>query len=375
MTCVDGTSEVSQDLSKYQNVKVISHQEISDLENGSIIKAYIGYTAIGKIYKSSNGIFFIQPLRQSTARPSSNNWISMGKYSWKLVANSTYRDAYLLNPLDNVESLNYLIHKSETLSNKKIIYANDEAKVRKITENADFSLILNLDDVKNLPSLSLKNKTRSEYKSSILSNDDIKKLNIQKYISSLSDKTDISSDLPDISKILPKIFAWNLSSFFILFNLNLDDFRSILDLYYKSIKNKTFYTSDIKYYISRSLKTVSKYYPSGTKCTEHYIKNCNENAKEMIEEFIKLGSDINSKILKKEINNLEDLEIALQKITSISNIIRSSRYTIRTSESIFSDILSDNNRSLEYLNNPGNKSKIETLKEDIKTIRRIVNKI
>ena len=363
----------------------------SRLETGDKVWMELNYRmVVATIFKQDNHIFFIQN-ESSYGEPNGTDWKKYGSRSYMLSYLPSSRIITTLRPKED----GYSDPKDYNFWVTSRFVPNKEESIDSVINKADFALIL---DMSKIPAGGLKNlkDKRAEQKIGIPKTDDeIRNINLKRYLSKLSQSFKISDDLSSINRIPSRIFGRSRSSFFIYSGEFLNIYSAIITNYYKAIVFlESGDTSSFKYYEDVIKSQLDKAYNKISSRSVYLNKNIIDlkksiidssldiEKKEYITEFIQLmedlGTVIESKVLSRNLETIFDMEVSLQKITSIMNIMTSERYktsgssasyvmTYLTKDYPVRNILSE----INYLSN----SSLKALVDDTKKIIQIVNRM
>lgn len=258
--------------------------------------------------------------------PNGNDWKNYGSRSWRL-GDRDRGEVYLIDNIkDDIKDPD--IFNGQIDSNLRTIPSSN---IRKLLENAEFCLLLDLK--------SIKNKRSEKRKERELNKPDQTKVGIGRYLDALS-KYDKDKDLTQLTSIIPRLLGWAKPSLLIYSGLNITHIRNIGDcLHYIDGGN-----SRSKYYedeISTSIKkVVNKTFDSyqivvkgisGLKKIANQKEN--KNVIEVIDKLEVLDSLI-KKYLYKDISKLSDIKSTMIKINIIYDLLRDSVLSHRMHSSI-----------------------------------------
>lgn len=206
-------------------------------------------------------------------------------------------------------------------------------------EKADFALVLYFDDLINPDSDAIHyerpSDTREERRkekegaTKLMSDEEIKKMNIERYIQKLTVTLNITeSEFYNLEKIVSKNLAQEFS--YISIWLQRPDWSDLSDFsnYLYQIVDST--DSDKRYYVERVknmyVDKTKRYYEQLIRyqSSKKYLKDPS-NLKKIFDEIFKLGSEINTHFVSKEINSIDDLWLCRKKIHALSDYMRMGR--------------------------------------------------
>lgn len=311
---------------------------------------------IATLFKQDRVCFMIQDVSIGS-EPNGTEWKSFGRYSWIVASNGDFRGkAYLLEEKTDDEEDDKapnpyfwnakLDLNRSTLSCTKYIELEDDLRT------ASFAIVFNVLNLykSGYKTLVSTRKEREESKSgalALMTDEQIRDANAQKYLQEISKRIKISSDLTNLKRGVTKIIGSNFVGVYIFTqtmtnNLNLleshiyyimksDDTGYYVDRANNLIKMELEVKNEQNGKISRNLDSlVSTLSTSGQsddkKLLEIILK---------LKTFIQLAHEI---VSVKTINSIRDIEILRQKFQSVQSVIKNSK---RFSElwSILQDIV------------------------------------
>jgi hypothetical protein len=201
-------------------------------------------------------------------------------------------------------------------------------------DKSDFSIVLMISDI--LKSVGTKvgdvKKSREESKegaTKLMSDNQIKKANIERYLSALIGKMGIEKDIKEL-KNLQKLVIKSVCSDFAFISIykggsGFDSLDNISSNLYDMMRSKD--DSDKGYHLSNIISS----YKTLNSNTEDYIKQYNrslklindsnvESLKEIFKIFIEIGKKIKNYLLSQNIQSIEDLGMVLTKLKSIRSL-------------------------------------------------------
>lgn len=403
ITGVDGmvrntTKKMSDDINDYIVGDVVSKIKLKSLQTGTYIK--LNYTnnwgrliedLICYIINENGSIYGIQNSEttkshlQWLSTPSKhNNWGSIAKYSVRLEN-------------ENVSNIKMLIPKEVSIDPYDLnvgvdighsISVNNRISVKDLIKDAHFSIILDIAKLKksDYKRTSLQRKERSDAKSgaiSLLSDEEVRNINISKYLEKISKSIKITDDIKNASKLIKRVLGFR-KALFIIIREDSGLYRNIdymISYYYKLLSSGSGSDArDTNYYTNRLLDRTNsniKYLDSNIREIKKSIKDSHPKELELISKLEDLSEIIFNKISKMQIETIEDLVVVNQKILSYINIVTSDNYELRKVYSFISELTySYPDSALDELINRYNiQDNIDNILKDIDIIKKIIEKI
>jgi hypothetical protein len=321
----------------------------------------------GKIFLDGNGqVYFIhdddvaegsEPRNRPSEEYPDIEW---GDYSWSIassdknpggdhfnlhkVIKSDTPISYYIEKSDNEDSNNpfeFNLSLEEIEDNKLILsdWSGNIDEKNKIEKEADFAVILYVDGIlsRGLKSKSATSEERKETRKgaiALMSDEDFKQANIEKYLNQLVEKIGItpeSVELKNLQKVAATIMSTGISDSYALFSVMSRDYRAIYNLADQlkrlissvSLQNpemiKFVYNEFLNDY-RRSKKNASYAYKS-KKASMDMLKE-REYLKPLYDSILRISNKISKGIVSKEITRGEDLKKILYKLESIESMMR-----------------------------------------------------
>jgi hypothetical protein len=206
-------------------------------------------------------------------------------------------------------------------------------------EKADFALVLYFDDLVATFLLDVESYERpSEIKqqrreekegaTKLMSDDEIKKMNIERYIQKLVVSLNITeTEFFNLEKIVSKHLCKEFSYISIFYQRpdwsDLSDFTEYLYKVIDSHDDKSYYLDKVKdIYKRRTENYYNQFLKYQTNKT--FLKG-DSQLKKFFDELFKLGGEINTTFTKKELSTIDDLWLTSKKIRSLYEYIKMSR--------------------------------------------------
>jgi len=168
----------------------------------------------------------------------------------------------------------------------------------------------------------------------LLSNDEIKATNIERYVKTLSN-VNLADGLTRLINKIPKIFGGDLTLYYIYNEKNFIKFKNIMNDVYNFMKAENDETrSHYNDRLSERLLSTSSECDELNKNISKRIKISKEDVvnddllKQLLDKLDEMSRRINQKLLKGKIETIEDMEIMLMKVEGIRSALRSDRFEI-----------------------------------------------
>ena len=316
------------------------------------------HISLGTVFLTHEEAYVIQSVSSGSSIGGSE-WVNYNQYGsltwWIADSGRTGTDHSFLNywrnsseELHYVENLWEMKEKEEekeedpTTWNLPLDYSfnltrwgNSDYIIKSDYEKADFALILKYDDLlkKSYKKPSNTRKIRKEEKAGatkLMSDDKIKKMNIERYISKLSFQLNITeTDFFNLEKFV-KINLCGDFSFISIWN-RIPDWSSNLStittyLYrvadYESLDDKRYYLDSIKALYKDQSKN---YYNYLTRYLESRGELKSGNIKNIFDNIFKLSKELNLKLIRSDINSIDELYLIREKMNSFYSFSRMDR--------------------------------------------------
>lgn len=339
---------------KKGTLRKITNDNFKNLKEGDIVFGYIGSKNTNNftksvIYKEQRDshhkyiIYAIQDIRNGS-EPYGYDWRKYGKYSWSLGSFSTGLAD------DDSNSLHLFIEndndlKIESISYTSDLYTNSRGYLEKypandMIEKSDFALVIYLDELIKYDSVKDIRLDREKSKSgatALLSDEDFKKINYDRYIHSLLIKKGIHKDskyedLKNLQNIISKFLLDN----WVLVTLH----RSVPDYkynirrfvsYLEDLINSNDKESELEHLLreyNKILKDCDHYKNRFVKSKKMVEEKGNDITNSMLDKWLDLSSYLSKKINSSPINNVDDIIVLLYKLNSISEYLNDDRVSL-----------------------------------------------
>ena len=264
--------------------------------------------------------------------------------------NKTIKSKHKANLADFNKPLNnsgYII--DWTIHNQNII--------ENAIEKSDFAIIVYMDKLLSLPSRNVIQSSRRDARKgavALMSDYDIKQININNYTTKLVAKYGLHKDAEDFSK-LNKVVNSIMCNKFIMFNLYLDktmgSLNNLINQLYNLVNEDE---SDKEYYFNNVLSVFKNSRDRSTDINQLYKSNLNiiftsgdENLITIIKRLLNLGEKINKYIESVDIENIHDIIMIKYKLKTIESFILDGKHKLSTP---YNDVLNSFDESNKSMN-------------------------
>jgi hypothetical protein len=338
-----GGSKFSTKLSDYTPGRSIS--SLSELRGGEMASMTIGSDeVIAYIFKDGNRYYAIQNSKSGSS-PTGNNWRNYGRYSWAL-GHGEYSNLKLLTPkvkTKEAEEVDPYTWNTGIDFSYRGISANTSADVQSQIKDAHFAIVFDFGKLKKSEFETVQDTEASREiakKGSKLdpdqSDESIKKKNIERYVNLLSQKLDISADIANCNRLVTRSLG-HKGALYIVYGTNIySNLGSIIDYYIKFMsatddRSKKDYAEEITDRTNDLFKSGMRKADQASEIIKNIktrLKSDNRDEKyfQVLDMTQKLSDAIYDNLKNYQINDIEDLEVVAQKISSIRNVLKSDRY-------------------------------------------------
>jgi hypothetical protein len=213
---------------------------------------------------------------------------------------------------------------------------NNQDIIEDVIKKSDFAIIVYIDKLLSISSRNFIQKNRIDLKkgaTALMSDKEIKEINIQKYTNKLISIYGLSVDSEDFSKI-NKFINTIMGNKFIMFNLYLEQYKR-LDFFINDLYDLVNVNRNKDYYFDRVINRFRDIRNESTITKRLYTNNLNiilnsgnENLIVFTKRLLDLGEKINKYIESNNIENIHDIISIKYKLETISKFITESRYKI-----------------------------------------------
>jgi hypothetical protein len=203
----------------------------------------------------------------------------------------------------------------------------------KVNKEANFAIVLFLDDVlvKDISKEEISKERKDMRKDALalMSNDDVKKANVKRYLEKLFDKLGIEKDKQELKNLNSVVKSTILGEYFLMLNFDssfisrLTDFIRALYKVMSKDEEEYYFNSlvDIFKRIKRNRLDKSTLYVKNIKYIKSLEVDNSDKVNEILKIFLKIGKSVSDYFSDKEVNSIEDLksiQLQLRMILDLS---------------------------------------------------------
>lgn len=384
-------TETPQDISDYNEIAIINRtSDFMTYPNGSFIHIKIdSKTLIGRLWKNNGNAFIIQN-RADGSRPDENDgWDRYGIYSWN-VSSGDYQSSVtpkILIPKNiDVEDGDEKVdpYTWNALLDVNYMRLNNNSDMKNKLSEAHFSLVLDYLELKK-SGFKTRSKTSGEREESregataLLSDEDVKKTNINRYSEELAKRIQITPELNNIGNLVFRFFGHSKFGYYVLRERHFSDFNTVISYLYRyltatSESDKKDYHDQVVYYIKRKSEINAGFNIDAEKILKDGFKKTSDDKKKLLPKLEELNKAIYDRFKSFELNSIDDMELFFSKMQSLRNIWRNSD-RFQNTRKIFYLIenMTDEYRVERYLNDISD-SQVDTIIHDLDRFISIVKK-
>ena len=318
---------------------------LNDLGGGEIVSVVLGSDqVIAYIFKERNRCYAIQDVKSGSS-PSESGWRKFGRYSWAL-GTGEYSNLKLLTPkvkVEDKEEVDPYTWNTGVDFSYSGIRPTPSTDVQAQIKDAHFGIVFDYGKLRKSEFEKVQDTEASREiakKGSKLdpdqSDEEVKKKNIERYVNLLSQKLDISDDIANCNRLITRSIG-HKSALYIVYGSNIySNLGTVIDYYIKFMsadddKSKKNYAEEISDRTNDMFKSGMRKATQSDEIIKNIkarLKSANRDEKyfQVLDMTQKLSDVIYDNIKNFQINDIEDLEVVAQKISSIRNILKSDRY-------------------------------------------------
>ena len=215
---------------------------------------------------------------------------------------------------------------------------NNQGIIENVIEKADFAIIVYMDKLLSIPNINTIKRDRTSARqgaTALMSDYDIKQININNYTTKLVAKYGLHKDTEDFSK-LNKFVNNIMCNKFVMFNLYLDNNMSSLNNLINQLYNlvneddKEYYFNNILSVFKNSRENTTRYSSIYRNNLDVILKSNDENLITIIKRFLNLGEKINNYIGNIDVENIHDIIMVKYKLSVIQDFISDRKNKLAT---------------------------------------------
>ena len=351
MSGVDGViRKKGVDLGGYDLGEELNLSDIQRLPTG--VKVGIKLASDGELvhatsYRSGLGNVYMIQNYHNGASPDEYGWRQYGEYAWIIRGQDAYYGAaYKLIPKETKEEIINPFDWNGTIEDHRMYITNQnlENKIKR----AHFAIVLDFlelgkSEFKKVSDIKSGRKEERTGAVALMSDAEIKTLNINRYLDEISKRVELDPELKNIKSSFMKVIGGRKV---LAKTLKGDShgIRVFINALFKFIKApEQYYKENLEDVVTRSIRENNKYSNQFIICIENAIKSFkalgNEEALEFVKKLNKVFDDSFQKINSEEITSFEDIELLYEKIyTMYHHIQNTPKY--RSLLSVISNLVS-----------------------------------
>jgi hypothetical protein len=379
-TAVDGKMITDKgEMDDYELGDIVNSSD--QLEHGNMVSFRVrGRKPVhGFIYVTSGQKYVIHNSEQYLGNyPNNSEWRKYGKYSW----NITHNDFDSIQKLIPIEGIDYYNYNKKYYSGKIV-----NSSIKDDVKDAHFALILDFDKLKKsdfTKRSEIKFGRKDRIKGSLIdkemSNELIKKRNIQRYFDELSKRMNIVEDISNANKLIRRsLFNKNIALIVIRSTDIITSLNKIMWSYYYLMDDKRDKSEVIKLIDISS----NQLYNIAKELNDDYIENIDRIKNTLIkndplfEESLNILNDISTIIYNKltsiNLESIEDIDALYFKISTIRDIIRLGRFDYVDNFINYYCGAVRNDNYIRYLS--GFDTRINEVNKNLKRVKSIIEKV
>ncbi len=321
---------------------------------------------LATLYKSGGDVFCIQNSHDGGS-PGTSDWRTYGRYSWNITGGD-FEEIKVLTPSkdDEEEKTTEKNPYEWNVSLSSRMTVDERSDVERQIKDAHFALILDLSKLKlrDFKTVSDISSERQELKSGsrlVLTDDEVRSANIKRYIEQIAKKADIVSDVTNIKNLVSRGIGGRWALFLLESKTRYNSkFHGISEYYYSLMTTED--EESKNYTIKEISRRIQMLYTESGETVPQITKNLDLIKKELDKEGVsdkylpivegleRISQKFYNRVMSGQFETIEDLEIARQKMISLSNIFSNSLYGLDNLSNFIDYLYYENyKRSYGYL--------------------------
>lgn len=215
---------------------------------------------------------------------------------------------------------------------------NNQGIIENVIEKADFAIIVYMDKLLSIPNINTIKRDRTSARqgaTALMSDYDIKQININNYTTKLVAKYGLHKDTEDFSK-LNKFVNNIMCNKFVMFDLylgnNMSSLNNLINQLYNLVNedDKEYYFNNILSVFKNSRENTTRYSSIYRNNLDVILKSNDENLITIIKRFLNLGEKINNYIGNIDVENIHDIIMVKYKLKAIQGFLSDSKNKLAT---------------------------------------------
>jgi hypothetical protein len=228
----------------------------------------------------------------------------------------------------------------------------------KVSKEANFAIVLFLDDVlvKDISKEEISKERKDMRKDALalMSNEDVKKANVKRYLEKLFDKLGIEKDKQELKNLNSVVKSTILGEYFLMLNFDssfisrLTDFISALYKVMSKDDEEYYFSSlvDIFKRIKRNRLDKSTLYTKNIKYIKSLEVDNSDKVNEILKIFLKIGKSVSDYFNDKEVNSIEDLKSIQLQLRMILDLSQDDIFYLSSFMANLLSVLDEDNSSI-----------------------------
>lgn len=363
-------NKISFNINDYNIGAPVSRTQRDELMEGDFVLAQLrsgGREIMCYVYRQRGDIYLLQN-EYDGGEPSGRLWKDIAGLSWEITnwdLVSLKKTTPKVRPEVEPE-IDPLSFNKEVFFNYRgmNIVNNTREEVKKNLSAAHFGLILDLDKLKQNPfktGTEIQDERTDLRKGSLklLKDSEIKALNIERYMQEIAQRSDIISDINKLPKVISRLMGGK-NIFLLMFDDSYftRDLSKLAKTYEQALSEEpegNYYKRELSQFITEKYKDtsgLSQLIDTNLSYLKKYCENSTEEKYylEILTGLEKISQNMYQKLLQKNFDCIEDIEILKVKLDSLRLLARTERYGLTNCDYLVDALVKTRpEKSLSYL--------------------------